>query len=196
MKNLIALILTLSFSCTLFGQNILTSTVETWSGGTWLNQTKSSNTYNGSGYLTFIFQQSWDAQTNSWKDAGQITYTNNPDGTAQQYVSQYWDSQSNGWVNSGRGSFTYSNSTGINEINEISFSLFPNPSNDVLNLWLENNSETRVKITDVQGKLLLSKLITEGSSVIDIKYLPSNLYIIHLVQDNKMSSTKFIKSNE
>jgi hypothetical protein len=193
MKKVITLTLSFIFSLTIYGQNILTATYETGTSGTWVNQMKQINTYDGSGYLTYNLTQAWDVPSSSWISSSQINYTNNSNGTVQQYTAQYWDNSSNSWINSQRATYIYTNSTGINEANFISFHFFPNPSNDILNISLGNNSETKIEITDLQGRLLLSKLISESSAIIDIKDLPSSLYFLLLQQGNKISLVKFIK---
>jgi hypothetical protein len=171
----------------------LTTTYETWTSGVWVNSLKQNNTYDGSGYLTYNLTQIWDSPSSSWKNNGQINYTNNGNGTVQQYIAQSWDTPSSSWKNSQRATFTYTNTTGIYESNEIAFHFFPNPSSDILNLSLGNNSETKIEITDLQGRTQLSKLISENSTIIDIKYLPSGFYFLHLQQGNKVTIAKFIK---
>jgi hypothetical protein len=172
---------------------ILTTTYESYPSSAWVNSMKQNNTYDGSGYLTYNLTQLWDSPSSSWKNNGQINYTNNGNGTVQQYIAQSWDTPSSNWINSQRATYTYTNSTGINEANQIAFHFFPNPSNDILNLSVGNNSETKIEITDLQGRLLLSKLISESSAIIDIKDLPSSLYFLHLQQGKKVSVAKFIK---
>ncbi len=173
---------------------ILTATYETWTSGAWINQLKQNNTYNGSGYLTYNLSQTWDAPSSSWKNSSQTNYTNNGNGTVQQYIAQYWDNPSSSWINSQRATYTYTISTGIFEVNELECHFFPNPTCDILNLLFHDNSESKIEITDVQGKLLLSKIVLGNSVIIDVKNLPSNFYFLHWQQGNKSSVIKFIKN--
>ncbi|MCZ2129544.1 MAG: T9SS type A sorting domain-containing protein [Bacteroidia bacterium] len=194
MKKVITLTLSFIFSLSIYGQNILTATYETWTGSAWANSLKQNNTYDGSGYLTYNLTQIWDSPSSSWKNNGQINYTNNANGTVQQYIAQSWDTPSNSWKNSQRATYTYNNTTGIYEANEFAFHFYPNPSNDMLNLYLDKNSETKIEITDFQGRTLLSKIISGNSTIIDMKDLPSGVYFLRLQQGNKISVAKFIKN--
>jgi hypothetical protein len=173
---------------------VLTVTIETWASGSWVNFFKQNYTYDINNNQTYYLAQTWDNPSSSWKNNSQINYTNNGNGTVLQYIAQSWDTPSTSWINSQRITYTYSNSTGIYEANETAFHLFPNPSNDVLNLSVGNNSETKIEIIDLQGTLILSKLISESSAIIDIKDLPSSFYFLHIQQGNKVSVAKFIKN--
>jgi hypothetical protein len=194
MKKLITLTLSLFFTLSIYGQNVLTITYETWISSTWENSMKQNNSYDGSGFLTNNLSQIWDNPTNSWKNNSQINYSNNVNGTVQQYIAQSWDKPLNSWKNSQRATYTYNNSTGIYETNEIAFHFYPNPINDFLNLYLENNSESNIKITDLHGRTLLSKMIIGKSTIIDIKGIPSGVYFLRLQQGNNVSVSKFIKN--
>lgn len=173
--------------------NLIFLTSKIYQNGAWVNYSRNYNIYDGNGYLTYNLGEIWDSPLSEWKNNVQLNYTNNSDGTVQQDISEIWDIPSSSWKYWLRSTYTYTTSTGIEDANEISFQLFPNPCNDILNLSFSNNSETKIEIKDLQGRLILSKLIYESSVIIDIQDLPSNLYFLQLQQGNKISVTKFIK---
>jgi ASPIC and UnbV/Secretion system C-terminal sorting domain/FG-GAP-like repeat len=73
------------------------------------------------------------------------------------------------------------------------FTIFPNPTSDILNISLKNKTDIKnIEIYDISGKLLETK--NSNTSVFDTKNLSSGSYII-LLQDseNKLYSEKFIK---
>ena len=86
-------------------KKVLTHTSQIWVGY-WLNSSKTTNTYDGSGYLINTLNQNWDYITATWKNANQTNFSNNPNGTVNQSVKQIWNA-SNVWVNSERISYTY-----------------------------------------------------------------------------------------
>lgn len=86
-------------------KKVLTQTSEIWFG-TWMNSSKTTNTYDGSGYLINSLNQTWDFIMSNWKNAAQTNYNNNPSGTVNQSVYQVWDI-TNVWVNNERTSYTY-----------------------------------------------------------------------------------------
>lgn len=78
-----------------------------------------------------------------------------------------------------------------NFANTNKFSLWPNPTKDVLNIGLsENNHILSVEIYDFQGKLIQEKI---GSIVIDVKSLPVGLYLIKVITEEGESVKKIIK---
>jgi ASPIC and UnbV/Secretion system C-terminal sorting domain/FG-GAP-like repeat len=73
------------------------------------------------------------------------------------------------------------------------FTIFPNPTTDILNINLKNRSDIKsIEIYDMTGKLVISQI--SNNTIFDTKNLSSGEYII-LLQDteNKLYSEKFIK---
>ena len=112
MKKIIILSLSLVFSISIYGQNLLTLTYENWSGGAWVNYSEQTNTYDGSGYLTNQLVQLWDGSSSSWKNSSQTNYTNNVNGTIQQLIQQSWLT-TGAWSNSLRTIYTYNGSNQV-----------------------------------------------------------------------------------
>jgi alpha-tubulin suppressor-like RCC1 family protein len=77
---------------------------------------------------------------------------------------------------------------------EISnFSIYPNPAPSVLNIsWNENSALTKIKITDISGKIVLEQF--ENLSSINIENLSNGLYIIQLFSESNVYQSKFIKN--
>ena len=161
---------------------VLTLTYESWSGGAWVNYVKSTNSYDGSGYLTNNVFQLWDSSSSSWKNSSQTNYTNNVNGTTQQLIQQSW-LPTGAWSNSQRATFTYTNSTGIHESNEIPFHFFPNPTSGILNIALTSLSE--YEVFNINGQRVAQGK-TEGQ--IDITNLPTGSYQIIITNDDGRST--------
>jgi len=80
--------------------------------------------------------------------------------------------------------------TDVETIKSLSFSVFPNPAKDVLNIK-SSSEKIKIQIYNILGKLVLEKEVV--TSELDIKSLKSGLYILK-VTGNEMSGTvKFIK---
>jgi hypothetical protein len=75
--------------------------------------------------------------------------------------------------------------------------IFPNPTEGILRIEIsggdENNSDVRISVTDVNGKVIIDKpnegLITE----INLSSYPDGLYILILRQGSQISKWKVIK---
>jgi hypothetical protein len=84
-------------------------------------------------------------------------------------------------------------------IQEISHShgivLFPNPANQVINLYFPSNGikSTLVEIFDHTGKVILKEETLENRSIVDISRLPTGIYLARITGQNEKAVLKFIK---
>ncbi len=75
--------------------------------------------------------------------------------------------------------------------------IFPNPANEVLNVSLDYSSfqESCIKLYDLMGKAVSIVPISHKNTQINIKELPSGVYILSYYQDGiRMISSRFIKN--
>lgn len=72
-----------------------------------------------------------------------------------------------------------------------SWDVFPNPAKDKIHFRLNSDAATHYRITDLQGRLLLSDVITNGK-VADISALAPGMYFVSLINDGVPSSTQKI----
>jgi len=82
----------------------------------------------------------------------------------------------------------------LTELNEFGVSIYPNPSNGIINISSkENISNIEIKVIDISGKILFSKEYKNlTKETIDLSNLSSNMYIIQLKTDDKIIKSKFI----
>jgi hypothetical protein len=66
--------------------------------------------------------------------------------------------------------------SGINQLNAASISIFPNPVADQLNINL--NGLTKVKLYDYTGKLLMEKCVDMNRTTLDVSHLKPGIYIV------------------
>jgi len=76
-----------------------------------------------------------------------------------------------------------------------SFTVYPNPAKDKLNLIINKYNIEKIYITDLSGKLIknMRPLIGENGVEINISDLPPSVYLIHYKSDHNISTVKFIK---
>lgn len=84
--------------------------------------------------------------------------------------------------------------TGLNEKNEMLFTMFPNPATDVLTFTLSTPALlASVKIYDAKGMEIVQDGVVNNNSI-DVRTLANGLYFIRLTSADGNSSTKrFIK---
>ena len=82
--------------------------------------------------------------------------------------------------------------TSIKE-NEIpSFSIYPNPAYNILNLLREKTGKARIEIYKINGSLIKEIEIYETNTEVDISTLEAGVYIIRLIDEISSSAQRFI----
>lgn len=89
---------------------------------------------------------------------------------------------------------TGSTGAGVDSNNEIEVSVFPNPSDDIVNLSLTNLPvDAQIVIQSIDGKEVMRKSQLNSTETIDVSKLSSGVYIIKLVSSNtELFSDKLI----
>ncbi len=92
--------------------------------------------------------------------------------------------------------YMYTTTAGVNEksSNSNAFSIYPNPTNSVINVecLMFNKDVKTITITDVLGKIHLSKTITDNNTQLNVSDLTKGIYFVTLTSSNKTSTQKVI----
>jgi hypothetical protein len=89
------------------GNNLLTLKTRIYLGTVWLDNSLSTNTYNGSNQRTQSTSQNLDMLTMQMKNSWQMTFTYNGDGTENQSVHKIWNAGTSVWDTQSRTTYTY-----------------------------------------------------------------------------------------
>ncbi|MDF3026119.1 MAG: hypothetical protein K0S23_426 [Fluviicola sp.] len=81
---------------------------------------------------------------------------------------------------------------GLDEFDNT-FSIYPNPANDKLNIQLNNGKQASVELLDLLGNSVYSAEIG-ATKTIGIAHLNAGIYIVKVTNNNQVSSTRFIKN--
>ena len=68
----------------------------------------------------------------------------------------------------------------ITEIDEDSFTIYPNPASDFITIETLNALESDVVIYDLTGKIIIRKFLHSGDNKIDVKNINSGIYVISI----------------
>ena len=74
----------------------------------------------------------------------------------------------------------------------IAVNVFPNPTKDVLNIDIADVANAQMTMTDLNGRILLIKNLTEKTSKINIAHLSKGYYNIQIQADGKSVSKKIV----
>ncbi len=80
----------------------------------------------------------------------------------------------------------------IDQAEEGTISLYPNPANDVLNIALQGSEVNEVAVIDIYGKTALRANVAEGSNTLDISALPAGMYFVQLRAAGNVKATQKI----
>lgn len=81
--------------------------------------------------------------------------------------------------------------SGVNELEEGSINIFPNPASSFINLDLPDNQKWMVTILDFTGKDVLMQLV--DNKRVDITALPSGMYMLQIQSEELVYTTKIVK---
>jgi uncharacterized protein (TIGR02145 family) len=72
---------------------------------------------------------------------------------------------------------------GLGEPEPHGIKIFPNPARDLIQVEMKGNSAMELKIFNGTGEVVLEKILTENNREIDVRHLPSGIYIVSLSSD-------------
>lgn len=85
----------------------------------------------------------------------------------------------------------------INRRKRFSIELYPNPVNNILNIFIKNVSnkvQNRLKITNTLGEVVFNDYINENKSAICISKLPKGTYFVSITNNENVITKIFIKN--
>ena len=116
---------------------------------------------------------------------GQVVYTTNTgsNGSVEQGVQQPYE---------------ISATVGINESSiSLEMSVYPNPTTNYLTLKVEITKNLSYQLFDMQGKVIVSKKITDNTTTVVMENLPTATYLLKVTDSNKTVKTfKIIKNKK
>lgn len=87
----------------------------------------------------------------------------------------------------------FKSTTSSKEVNKtIAVNVFPNPTKEVLNIDLADVANAQMTMTDINGRVLLIKQLTEKTSKINIAHLSKGYYNVQIQADGKSVSKKIV----
>jgi hypothetical protein len=93
---------------------------------------------------------------------------------------------------------TYTATVGLNDI-EIEVNVFPNPTNDFLIVQLNglNKTNTQIELVDLNGKIVASQTINQGSTIgyIDVSTIYDGNYKVRIITENQIKTISIVVQN-
>jgi len=84
--------------------------------------------------------------------------------------------------------------TGLNEtVKSPKYSVYPNPVMDFLNLKFEENGIKHIRLTNVNGSLLLETKITGCETSLDLSEFDTGIYLLSIISESGIFTQKIVK---
>ena len=81
----------------------------------------------------------------------------------------------------------------VNEINEQTISIYPNPTTGILNIDFSGEQVQRLTISDVVGKKVFEKNKVNKTEAIDLSGFKNGIYMLIVQTEDENRSFKIIK---
>ena len=80
------------------------------------------------------------------------------------------------------------------KIKELSFSVYPNPANEYINIKFQKNTfnSHQIRIMDASGRIVMNETINNGDSKLDVANLSKEIYLI-LIESNSKNNFKPVR---
>ena len=86
------------------------------------------------------------------------------------------------------------NTTGIDDIEPTTASVYPNPSNDVVNVSLDKGQILKIELISMTGRLIFKKDLNSKTYALNMGDYPPVVYLVRVFnQNNDMVNTKIFK---
>ena len=132
-----------------------------------------------------------------WKEFSMETFSWLLEDSLSYFVKdqgeQIWKIVFTGFGGSGNGNIEFTKemvgSVGLSEIEKISFSVFPNPSEGIIQWNLpEGMNGAQISLMDMSGRTLVQARVTqEGMQQMDLSQLSAGMYLLQIVKDLKIA---------
>lgn len=78
---------------------------------------------------------------------------------------------------------------------ELTFDMYPNPANDVLNFSFDDDFKGEVLVFDLQGRLIISKQIVNNDQI-SLSTVPSGMYVVQITNEQGKVTSKKLSVNK
>lgn len=81
----------------------------------------------------------------------------------------------------------------INTVTNEKISIYPNPSNGIIKIDIENNGMKRISISDITGKKIIEKVEQSQSTTFDLSGFDNGIYFVHIQTEKEKITAKIVK---
>ena len=91
------------------------------------------------------------------------------------------------------GEYVIGGTTDVISINKINLLVFPNPASEYIRFTNPISSNATITISNINGQIVKSTVVTENTNSISVINLPSGIYVINIKEGNNLYTSRFVK---
>ncbi len=176
-----------------YTNNLLTLELYQEWNGQWDNLEKYEYQYDTYGNVTLSTDWSYNGSWNQFA-GDRYTYAYDANGNMLKNIIENFDNIALFYFNNAQFLYSYDNVTSINNIENNSMLIYPNPSSETLFVkGMKANDNTSIEILSLDGKLIHTYTQVSEESKIDIRNFDNGVYIIRAISNSGIQTSKFIK---
>lgn len=125
--------------------------------------------------------------------------TGNPNLTCIEVDDVAFSSSNSNWVKDAIASYSTNCgnpcSVGINELNFLEISIYPNPTDNLIHIDFDlstNSVNAEFELLNITGKIILKKSLNQLSTQIDLSNYPKGMYFVKVESDKKAMIQKIV----
>lgn len=96
------------------------------------------------------------------------------------------------WGNTVEGQ--YPTTVSISKHKKLEVTIFPNPTNESLNIEFNQNGDKRIALLDLSGKLILNTFCSQKQTSIDLSHVSKGMYLLQVNSTDEFRNIKLIKN--
>ncbi len=112
----------------------------------------------------------------TWNDMGA--------GTTEQFIYAAFVNQHKGFVGGFDLVNVYNDVSSVNNLSNGKISVYPNPTNGLLNISMPETDKMNIVITDILGKIVMNINVDNSTKTIDLSSQSKGLYMVKVIAGN------------
>ena len=155
----------------------------------WRGSFKFTDSLSIDGLVKYHISEKWDNELSQWYVSSKQTIYLDENGNVLLNVLENWQQDTQTWQLTKKTYYYYSKTTDIKSLANDNINIYPNPTNDILNIS-GISQPFEVKIYSISGNLIIDRFLNQNQ--INISDIPDGTYIFKILKGKKIQKLKKI----
>jgi hypothetical protein len=160
---------------------------------TWVGVRRETYTYNTDEQLVVVVTEGYDAQNTNWYQTSRSELEYNSDGTRNFVVMYLFDEALGQFVPMVRITYFYDEFLGLEESEFAALEVYPNPTQDFVQIRFAQPTTTDLTLTDLQGKTIATQSGVAQLQIFSLQALPAGTYLLTIRSGVQVQTKQLVK---